>query len=302
MTDTTALPPSDLPPSGGSTPGSSGSTDEPLFVRPAEGRMLAGVCAGIARRWAIDLTLVRIVAVAVAIASGIGVAAYVAAWLLTPSSDGPAPIGPGTSLWRAGRRLPTAVVVVLGALLLVALGHALTWGAAPGLGAGLGAALSGSLGFVVAAVLLFVLMRARWLRVLVAVLLAVLLLVVGSVAAFGDRLGSRTFHVTSASDLRSSYDFGAGTVDLDLSALRVTGDEATHVRLGRGTVRVTVPADTDVVVHARAGLGSVRVAGHESSGIDAEQIQQLSAPGSRAGRLLLDVTVGAGRAEISRAR
>src|SRR3954454_23593971 len=64
----------------------------PLFVRPTEGRMFAGVCAGVAKRWNLDVTLVRIVAVVLTLLSGVGLAAYVAAWLLTPSVDGPAPL------------------------------------------------------------------------------------------------------------------------------------------------------------------------------------------------------------------
>src|SRR4051795_10465809 len=63
----------------------------PLFVRPTEGRMFAGVCAGVAKRWNLDVTLVRIVAVVLTLLSGVGLVAYVAAWLLTPSADGPAP-------------------------------------------------------------------------------------------------------------------------------------------------------------------------------------------------------------------
>ena len=64
---------------------------EPLFVRPREGRMVAGVCAGIADRWNLDITLVRIATVALTLISGVGLAVYLAAWLLTPSTDRPVP-------------------------------------------------------------------------------------------------------------------------------------------------------------------------------------------------------------------
>src|SRR5437660_6383028 len=90
----------------------------PLFVRPREGRMLAGVCAGIAERWKLDLTLVRIVTVALVLLSGVGLAVYVAAWLLTPSVDGPAPLAADSDwarrLSRRGegvvRRIPLVVL------------------------------------------------------------------------------------------------------------------------------------------------------------------------------------------------
>src|SRR5438445_10339328 len=95
----------------------------PLFVRPSEGRMLAGVCAGIAKRWDLDVTLVRIVAVVLTLLSGVGLAAYVAAWLLTPSVDGPAPLAADSDWARrlGGRRarlfrlLPPAPLCVAGA-------------------------------------------------------------------------------------------------------------------------------------------------------------------------------------------
>jgi phage shock protein C len=55
---------------------------EPL-CRPAEGRMLAGVAAGIARYFGVDVILVRII-FAVLIFGGGAVPAYLAGWLLIP--------------------------------------------------------------------------------------------------------------------------------------------------------------------------------------------------------------------------
>src|SRR3954467_12635909 len=113
----------------------------PLFIRPTEGRMFAGVCAGIAKRWDLDVTLVRIVAVVLTLLSGVGLAAYVAAWLLTPSVDGPAPLA-ADSDWarRVGRRsdgmmrrVPRALLLILGAILLIALVHSWWFGIPVGL-------------------------------------------------------------------------------------------------------------------------------------------------------------------------
>ncbi|GAA5140709.1 PspC domain-containing protein [Pseudonocardia adelaidensis] len=65
-------------------------------ARPRDGRQVAGVAAGIARRYDIDPVLVR-VGFVVAAFSGIGAALYIAGWILLP--DGPAdPAAP-----RAGR-------------------------------------------------------------------------------------------------------------------------------------------------------------------------------------------------------
>ncbi len=57
-----------------------------VLVRSRKGRMLAGVCAGAADYFDMDVTLVRvIVAVVCVITGGAGVLAYLAAWLIIPA-------------------------------------------------------------------------------------------------------------------------------------------------------------------------------------------------------------------------
>jgi phage shock protein PspC (stress-responsive transcriptional regulator) len=57
-----------------------------VLVRSQKGRMLAGVCAGVADYFDMDVTLVRvIVAVVSVITGGAGVLAYLAAWLIIPA-------------------------------------------------------------------------------------------------------------------------------------------------------------------------------------------------------------------------
>ena len=116
----------------------------------------------------------------------------------------------------------------------------------------------------------------------------------------GPHLGSRTYTVASTSDLRSSYDYGAGTVKLNLASIgSVTGEHKTSVHLGRGAVVVTVPQGVPVLVHARAGLGSVKINGHRVSGVDAEQTVPIGdgAP-TATDRIVLDITVGAGSVTV----
>jgi phage shock protein PspC (stress-responsive transcriptional regulator) len=246
--------------------------------------MIGGVCAGIAARWRIDVTLVRIAAVAIAVLTGAGLLAYLAAWLLTPSTDRPARLRPET-IRRRGSRLPMLLLIVLVGLALAAVGHALWWGAPAGL--------------LVVAILVALVVgtrRGRWLLVSVAALLAVGL---AATAAFGNHFGTRTFHVASADDLPGSYDYGVGKIHLDLSALTVSGRHRTEIHLARGDVTVTVPAGAVVVVHARSGIGSVTVDGHEDSGIDAEQTQTLGSGGASAeDRLVLDIVVGVGSVDV----
>ena len=53
------------------------------LVRPRQGRMIAGVCAGLARRYGMPVFLVRVLMVAAGIA-GLGVVGYLALWVLMP--------------------------------------------------------------------------------------------------------------------------------------------------------------------------------------------------------------------------
>jgi phage shock protein C len=56
------------------------------LVRPRQGRIIAGVCAGLARRYGMPVFLVRVLMVAAGIA-GFGLVAYVVFWVLMPKED-----------------------------------------------------------------------------------------------------------------------------------------------------------------------------------------------------------------------
>lgn len=248
--------------------------------------MVAGVCAGIAQKWDLDITLVRIIAVATTLVSGVGLAVYLAAWLLTPSVDGPAPIRPGGRASRLASRLPAIALIVLAAIVLSAIGHALWWGwGAP----------VGLLAVLLIAAVVIGTRSGRW---LLAALAALIVVALGTVGIFGDHFGTRTYHVSSVTDLRSSYDYGAGVVNLDLSALALTGGHRTSVHLGRGNVNVTVPSGVAVVVHGRTGAGSVTIDGHKVGGFDAEQSQVLGGTATDLDQLVVNVTVGVGNVNV----
>ena len=79
----------------------------PPFAPSAEGRALAGVCAGIARTLGVDPTLVRLVFAVLALAGGAGVALYLALWAHA----------------KVGRPVLTALLgLAAGSLLLLAVG------------------------------------------------------------------------------------------------------------------------------------------------------------------------------------
>jgi phage shock protein C len=55
------------------------------MVRPRAGRMIAGVCQGLANQYAWDVAWVRVVAVVTALfGGGIGAVVYVVLWVVTP--------------------------------------------------------------------------------------------------------------------------------------------------------------------------------------------------------------------------
>ena len=58
------------------------------LVRSRDGRMLAGVCAGVAGYFGLDVTLVRVIwAVVSVITGGAGVLAYLVAWVIIPGES-----------------------------------------------------------------------------------------------------------------------------------------------------------------------------------------------------------------------
>jgi phage shock protein C len=64
-----------------------------VLVRSRDGRMLAGVCAGVAVYFGLDVTLVRVIwAVVSVLTGGAGVLAYLAAWVIMPAEGQKSPI------------------------------------------------------------------------------------------------------------------------------------------------------------------------------------------------------------------
>ncbi len=54
------------------------------LVRPRSGRVVAGVCAGLARRFGVSATLVRVLFVVSVVLPGPQVLLYAALWVLMP--------------------------------------------------------------------------------------------------------------------------------------------------------------------------------------------------------------------------
>jgi phage shock protein C len=67
-----------------STPTGDGASRRTLH-RPTRDRMIAGVAAGIAEYFDIDVTVVRIAIAVLTVFGGAGIALYIAGWLLMPN-------------------------------------------------------------------------------------------------------------------------------------------------------------------------------------------------------------------------
>jgi phage shock protein C len=64
-----------------------------VLVRKRDGRMVAGVCAGLADYLGSDVTLVRVIVAAIAIITGgAGILAYLVAWAIIPEEGQKSPV------------------------------------------------------------------------------------------------------------------------------------------------------------------------------------------------------------------
>jgi phage shock protein C len=104
-------PPAPPPPPGGG---------QRLVRRSHSERVVAGVCGGIGRYLGIDPVLLRIAFVILALANGLGVIAYVIAWVAIPEERPGQPLGPAPEARReTGRLVLGGALVVLGLVLLL---------------------------------------------------------------------------------------------------------------------------------------------------------------------------------------
>jgi phage shock protein PspC (stress-responsive transcriptional regulator) len=101
-------PPGGFPPP---PPGTAGWATRYGLVRPARGRVLAGVCAAIGRATNTDPVLWRVLFAVLTLAGGVSIAAYLVGWLLIPSEGDTG--SPLEALFGRGRSRTSPVLVVI---------------------------------------------------------------------------------------------------------------------------------------------------------------------------------------------
>ncbi|MBC7273414.1 MAG: PspC domain-containing protein [Streptomyces sp.] len=229
--------------------------------------------------------------------AGRGAGAPVGTWRGQP----PKPRGP--------RR--TGGWVVLLALLAGSLGTALTWEHQP-LGTSLQTGLSAmlvvlGLGIAVSAFLGRTGVGSIFVAVITAGLLASSAAVPKDISTHWIRT---TWEPTAVSEVRPKYELGTGVGTLDLSGLDLTEDRTvtTSAEVGLGRLRVIVPRDATVKVTMEVGVGDIQLPGEKRQDVDVQpgryQETTLNPPkgsGDAGGTLDLDLEVGIGQVEVSRA-
>ncbi len=99
---------------------------EPRLARSRDDRVLAGVCGGLARYLGIDAVLVRIAALLLIFAGGVGIVLYVIGWIAMPEESGDEPVAEDETApteneleRRRGAAILGLVFVVLGIFFLL---------------------------------------------------------------------------------------------------------------------------------------------------------------------------------------
>jgi phage shock protein C len=88
--------------------------------RSRQDRVFGGVCGGLGQYLNVDPVLLRIAAVALALSGGLGLLAYIIAWIVIPEETGTEPLVAARPENRHGIALVVgAALIALGALMLV---------------------------------------------------------------------------------------------------------------------------------------------------------------------------------------
>ncbi len=299
-------PPDPMPPEPPGEPSAASSEPIPLR-RSARKHLIAGVCGGIAERFEVEVTIVRVAFVIAACLWGVGVVVYLALWALVPltkdtgqsptldSSDEPS--GP-----------PWISYVLLTAALFLGLVISTSWWGGPKWGGGLGLAWLVVLFAVVVVALRRPARRPTLGRALLTLALIVLSLIIvitgaffGAVALTGVPLtggiGQRVVQPTTQVELQSSYRMAIGNLTVDLTHVPLSVAPRTiTASVAVGQLVVDVPRGVVVDVDAHSGIGRVT---YGSSGPGA-----FAAPLTRFGparpQLIIDAQVGIGQVELQR--
>ena len=106
--------------SGSASPGGQEQASSEIrhLYRSVSDRYIAGVCGGFAEYFNIDPNLVRIVWAILALMGGIGVVAYIAAWIIVPENPEPAAVVEKKATPKNAGMVAGIILIALGLALL----------------------------------------------------------------------------------------------------------------------------------------------------------------------------------------
>ncbi|MFJ8634453.1 PspC domain-containing protein [Streptomyces sp. NPDC093568] len=119
----------------------------------------------------------------------------------------------------------------------------------------------------------------------------------------------RNWRPAAAADVKEQYDVGTGVGTLDLTRLNLPAGQAvtTSADVGVGRLKVIVPKDATVKLSIDVGVGDIQLPGDDERDVDVapgkhKELTLKPTSGTKsAGTLDLDLSVGVGQAEVSRA-
>ncbi len=274
--------------------------------RSSTKKVFGGVCGGIAERFDIDANIVRVIFVVLALVYGLGVAIYLAMWVIIPRSASV----PGDEVAAVEEERPSRHWLLYALLLGVVFFVVIVFTAFHGHYHVVGRALPLVwLAFLVVLAVVALTSPARRLtfRRFVALaflgFLSLLILVSGSflilLQVIGVPLeggsGVKVWRPITTSEIQSNYHeaFGGSTIDL-VGVPFTSGTYSITATLGVGTLIVDIPPNVTVELRTHVGIGNVQ-------SLPPQLDKPVITTGHRApARLELNLQVGIGLIELNR--
>jgi phage shock protein C len=248
---------------------------ERTLRRSTKRRMIGGVAGGIGERFDIDPNIVRVIFVVLSVLYGLGVAIYLAMWVLIPQSG-----RRGGGLAESEDAPPASNMRLLSYVLLAGVVVAVvivfaTLGAAPKVGGGFGLLWLAFLA-VLAILSLRSSARQHMLRRFIALVFLTFLTIgillsgafLGFLAATGVPLsggsGQRVDQPTTLSQVQHSYRTEFGAMNVDLRGVHFSPNTTTvSASVAAGVLNVEVPANAIVYLKTHIGIGNIEYIGRQ---------------------------------------
>jgi phage shock protein PspC (stress-responsive transcriptional regulator) len=209
----------------------------PPLRRVRQGRWLAGVCQGLARRWDLNVAQVRALFVLSSVLAGAGVLVYVACWLVLPLDEDR---GERPSLVRGLASLALLAAGVAGMTTIAAAASLMTV-----FGFGWTVALAGGV-FLVAALVASPVVRPAWTLAVLAAAVVPAVVVATSGVRVEPQTGLVTHTPSTVADVpKDGYHAGLGDLFVDLRRFEARAGSTVPLRLDTGTGRTVVALPRD---------------------------------------------------------